>query len=73
LSGTTRETIYIDLPADSNMEDDQQRNIARIADAVNPEAITPGCGVVAGSPGAWVVGLRGIDDDFAYFRQIRAR
>ena len=34
--------IYIDLPADLNLEDDQGRNVARLADAVTPDAVTPG-------------------------------
>lgn len=41
--------IYIDLPADLNIEDDDGRNVARLTDA----AITPGAVVVAGAPGAW--------------------
>ena len=32
--------IYIDLPADLNLEDDEGRNIARLADAVSPDAVT---------------------------------
>ena len=35
------EKIYIDLPADLNLEDDAARNIARMADAVTPEMVTP--------------------------------
>ena len=42
--------IYIDLPADLNLEDDQGRNIARLSDAVSPEAVTPGAVLVAGAP-----------------------
>jgi hypothetical protein len=34
--------IYIDLPAGLNLEDDQGRNVARLADAVAREAVTPG-------------------------------
>ena len=34
--------IYIDLPADLNMEDDEGRNIARLADAVTPAAVGAG-------------------------------
>jgi hypothetical protein len=44
--------IYIDLPADLNLEDDEGRNIARLADAVSPEAVVPGAVLVAGSPAA---------------------
>ena len=29
--------IYIDLPADLNLEDDEGRNVARLADAVTGE------------------------------------
>ena len=66
--------IYIDLPADLNLEDDEGRNIARLADAVTPEAVTPGAVLVAGAPRAWswaVVG--GVDNGFVYFRQVSAR
>jgi hypothetical protein len=41
--------IYIDLPADLNREDDQGRNVARLADAVTPDAVTPGVVLVAGA------------------------
>jgi hypothetical protein len=40
--------IYIDLPADLSLEDDQDRNIARLGDAVAPDAGTPGAVLVAG-------------------------
>jgi hypothetical protein len=33
--------IYIDLPADLNLEDDQGCNIARLADAISPDTVTP--------------------------------
>ena len=36
--------IYIDLPADLNLEDDEGRNVARLADAVTPDAVTRGNG-----------------------------
>ena len=39
--------IYCDLPADLNLEDDQGRNVARLADAVTPDAVTPGAVLVA--------------------------
>lgn len=45
--------IYIELPADLNMEDDQGLNIARLADAVTPEAVIPGAVLVVGAPRAW--------------------
>jgi hypothetical protein len=32
--------IYIDLPADLNLEDDEGRNIARLADAVSPDTVS---------------------------------
>ena len=41
--------IYIDLPADLNLEDDEGRNIARLADAVAPDAVIPGAVLVAGT------------------------
>ena len=45
--------IYIDLPADLNLEDDAARNIARLADAVAPDTVAPGTVLVAGAPCAW--------------------
>ena len=66
--------IYIDLPADLNLEDDQERNIARLADAIHPDTLTPGSVVVAGSPGGWSWAIIDeIDDGFVYFRQVSAR
>jgi hypothetical protein len=50
--------VYIDLPADLNMEDDQQRNIARLTDAIDPEAIRPGVCRRRWQPGRVVVGHR---------------
>ena len=44
--------IYIDLPADLNLEDDEGRNIARLADVVTPNAVTQGAVLVAGIPHA---------------------
>ena len=44
--------IYIDLPADLNLEDDEGRNIARLADAVTPDTVTQGAVLVAGTPHA---------------------
>jgi hypothetical protein len=43
----------IDLPADLNMEDDHGRNVARVADALNPAAVAVGAMLVAGASGAW--------------------
>jgi hypothetical protein len=66
--------IYIDLPADLNLEDDQGRNIARLADAVSPDAVTTGAVLVAGAPRAWSwVVVEVIDSGFVYFRQVSAR
>jgi len=66
--------IYIDLPADLNLEDDQERNIARLAEAINPEAVTPGAVLVAGAPRGWSWAvIKEISDGFVYFRQISAR
>jgi len=45
--------IYIDLPADLNLEDDEGRNIARLTDAVTADTVTPGAVLVAGAPRAW--------------------
>jgi hypothetical protein len=66
--------IYIDLPADLNLEDDEGRNIARLADAVSPEAVVPGAVLVAGSPRGWSWAVvEAIDSGFVYFRQVSAR
>jgi hypothetical protein len=66
--------IYIDLPADLNMEDDEGGNIARLADAVTPDAVTPGAVLVAGAPRAWSWAVvEDVDSGFVYFRQISAR
>jgi hypothetical protein len=66
--------IYIDLPADLNFEDDQGRNIARLAEAVTPETITPGAVMVAGAPRAWSWAVvEAVEDGFVYFRQVSAR
>jgi hypothetical protein len=50
--------IYIDLPADLNLEDDAERNIARLADAVAPDTVAPGTVLVAGAPCAWSWAVR---------------
>jgi hypothetical protein len=66
--------IYIDLPADLNLEDDEGRNIARLGDAVSPQAVTPGVVLVAGAPRAWSWAIvEAIDSGFVYFRQVSAR
>jgi hypothetical protein len=66
--------IYIDLPADLNLEDDQGRNIARLAEAVTPETVTRGAVLVAGAPRAWSWAVvEAVEDGFVYFRQVSAR
>lgn len=66
--------IYIDLPADLNLEDDDERNIARLADAIDAGSIRPGAVVVAGSPGGWSWAIIDeIEDGFVYFHQVSAR
>jgi hypothetical protein len=66
--------IYIDLPADMNLEDDEGRNIARLADAVAPDTVTPGAVLVADGPRAWSWAVvEGVDSGFVYFRQVSAR
>ncbi len=65
------DVIYIDLPADLNMEDDEGRNVARLSDAVNPDHIATGSVLVAGAPGGWSwVLVEEIEEGFVYFRQI---
>jgi hypothetical protein len=66
--------IYIDLPADLNAEDDEGRNIARLADAVTPERVTPGALLVAGASRAWSWAVvEAVEKGFVYFRQVSAR
>ena len=66
--------IYIDLPADLNLEDDEGRNIARLADAVTPDTVTQGAVLVAGIPHAWSWAvIEDVESGFVYFRQISAR
>jgi hypothetical protein len=66
--------IYIDLPADLNLEDDQGRNVARLAEAVTPETLTRGAVLVAGAPRAWSWAVvEAVEDGFVYFRQVSAR
>jgi hypothetical protein len=65
--------IYIDLPADLNVEDDQGRNVARLAESVTPDAITPGAVLVAGAPRAWSWAVvEAVGDVLVYFRQVSA-
>jgi hypothetical protein len=65
--------IYIDLPADLNLED-RARNIARLADAVAPDTVAPGTVLVAGAPCAWSWAVvEDVDGGFVYFRQISAQ
>jgi hypothetical protein len=66
--------IYIDLPADLNLEDDECRNIARLAEAVTPHTVAPGAVLVAGAPRAWSWAVvEAVEDGFVYFRQVSAR
>ena len=66
--------IYIDLPADLNSEDDESRNIARLAEAVAPVTVTPGAVLVAGAPRAWSWAVvDAVEDGFVYFHQVSAR
>jgi hypothetical protein len=66
--------IYIDLPADLNLEDDEGRNIARLAEAITPERVTRGAVLVAGAPRAWSWAVvEAVEDGFVYFRQVSAR
>ena len=63
--------IYIDLPADLNLEDDHGRNVARLADAVTPDAVMPGAVLVAGVARAWSWGIvDSVDGGFVHFRQV---
>ena len=66
--------IYIDLPADLNLEDDEGRNIARLANAVTPDTVIPGAVLVAGTPRAWSWAVvESVDSGFVHFRQISAQ
>ena len=66
--------IYIDLPADLNLEDDEGRNIARLAEAITPETVRRGAVLVAGAPRAWSWAVvEAVEDGFVYFRQVSAR
>ena len=64
--------IYIDLPAD--LEGDQGRNVARLAEAVTPETVTPAAVLIAGAPRAWSSAVvEAVEDGFVYFRLVSAR
>lgn len=64
--------IQIDIDADLNMEDDDERNFARLP-AGNPR-IKVGAVAVAGRPGFWSwVQIDEIDDTIVFFHQITAR
>ena len=66
--------IYIDLPADLNLEDDQGRNVARLAEAVTPETVTRGAVLIAGASRAWSWAVvEAVEDGLVYFRQVSAR
>ena len=66
--------IYIDLPADLNLEDDEGRNVARLAGAVTPDSFTQGAVLVVGTPHAWSWAvIEDVESGFVYFRQISAR
>ena len=59
--------IYIDLPADLNLEDNEGRNIARLGDAVTPGTVTQGAVLVAGTPHAWSWAvIEDIESGFVY-------
>ncbi|MGH7921934.1 MAG: hypothetical protein ACREQM_18610 [Candidatus Dormibacteraceae bacterium] len=66
--------IYIDLPADLNMEDDEGRNVVPLADAVSVAAVTPGAVLVVGAPKAWSWAIIDVvEDGFVHIRQVSAR
>ena len=63
--------IRIDMPADLHFEDDEGRNLARIAAALVPEWVTPGAVLVAGSPEAWTwAQVLTVADGWATYRQL---
>jgi hypothetical protein len=54
----------IDLRADLNAEDDEGRWWSLIRDAVNPNEVTPGAVLVAGTERFWsVVRIEQVDED----------
>lgn len=63
------EMIQIDIDADLQMEDDEERNFARLP-ADNPR-IHVGAVAIAGRPGLWSwVLIDEIDGDIVFFHQI---
>ena len=73
-TGRSTEMIYIDLPADLNLEDDEGRNIARLADAESSGMSRQGAVLVAWIPHAWSWAvIEDVESGFVYFRQISAR
>lgn len=65
--------IYIDLPADLSLEDDEGRNVARLAEAVTPKTVTAGAVLVSGAPRAWSWAVvEAVEDGSAYFRLVSA-
>lgn len=64
--------IQIDIDADLNMVDDDDRNLARLP--ANSRVLEVGRVAVAGRPGfwSWVV-IEEITDSAVFFRQISAR
>ena len=66
--------IYIDLPADLNLEDGHGRNVGRLADAVTPDAVMPGAVLVVGAARAWSWAVvERVHGGFVHFRQISAQ
>lgn len=64
--------IQIDIDADLNMVDDDDRNIARLP--TNSTGLRVGGVAVAGRPGCWSwVLIEEIADASVFFRQISAR
>jgi hypothetical protein len=64
--------LQIDIDADLNWVDDQDRNIAKVTGAATQ--YKPGDVVVAGRPGFWSWALISeVDAPWVYFRQIDAR
>lgn len=63
--------IQIDIDADLNMVDDEDRNLARLP---ANSSLKVGGVAVAGRPGfwSWVV-IEEIDDSTVFFRQVSAR
>lgn len=63
--------IYIDLPADLNMEDDEGRNVARLSGAIIESEIAPGRVLVAGTPHAWTWAvIETVEDGLVFFHPI---